>query len=217
MADRRLGDAAVPPGGRAAFCGAPPSGAARVTLAQGAAWEGFILIDGAAEPSELTVELTAPGAAVRLGVLFLLRGDEAARLTVTLHHAAPHTRSELIVRAIVADQAAGAFTGAVRVARGADGTDADQNARGVLLSPRARMEIRPELEIYADDVVCAHGATCGAPDPGALFYMRSRGVPEGQARALLLQGFAAQALEVIADDAARGAVRDAVAAWLSAV
>ena len=90
---------------------------------------------------------------------------------------------------VINDKATGVFQGKVYVAKGADYTDGSQSSKALLISPLASMHAKPELEIYADEVKCAHGATCGAIDQNALFYARSRGIPFEDARAMLVEAF----------------------------
>jgi Fe-S cluster assembly protein SufD len=111
-----------------------------------------------------------------------------------IEHAQPRGVSREYYRGILADAARGVFTGRIRVAPGAIRTDAVQRTDSLLLSAQAETDARPELEIYADDVKCAHGATVGQLDEDGLFYLRSRGLDEADARNILIYAFAAQAL-----------------------
>lgn len=114
-----------------------------------------------------------------------------------INHAQPDGISREFYRGILADAGRGVFGGRILVAPGADGTDAEQRSDSLLLSRRARADARPELEIYADDVKCAHGATVGQLDDEAMFYLRTRGLDDTHARNLLTFAFAAQAVERI--------------------
>ena len=89
-------------------------------------------------------------------------------------------------------------------------------SQAILLSPRAQMNEKPELEIFADDVVCGHGATVGSLDPEQVFYLRTRGIPEGEAEAMLLEAFGAEAIDRVGDEALIGALRGRLSAWLAA-
>ena len=109
------------------------------------------------------------------------------------------------------DRSRGVFQGKVLVREGAQGTDGQQQHKALLLFGQAEVDAKPELEIYADDVQCAHGATVGALDEDQLFYLRARGIPEAQARALLTQSFLIEAVEHIARPAIRDVFRDALA------
>ena len=106
------------------------------------------------------------------------------------------------------------YQGRVTVAKGADGADSRQTAKALLLSETAEADLKPELEIFADDVKCAHGAAIGDLDAEQLFYLQARGIPEAHARAILMYAFLEDAMEPIADDDLRGAVRTGVQAAL---
>jgi Fe-S cluster assembly protein SufD len=111
----------------------------------------------------------------------------------------------------------GVFQGKIVVAEGAQKTDARQTHRALLLGDGAEIDAKPELEIYADDVQCAHGNTIGALDETALFYLRSRGLPLAQARALLIEAFLLEAIPDWLDEALRGEIEGAIDGWLRAV
>ena len=105
------------------------------------------------------------------------------------------------------DEARGVFTGRILVTEEGQQTDAVQESRSMLLSDDARINARPQLEIYADDVKCSHGSTTGAMDEGALFYLRARGVPEALAKAMLVEAFVEEAIEEIASETLADAMR----------
>jgi Fe-S cluster assembly protein SufD len=132
-----------------------------------------------------------------------------------VRHLEPNARSTQVVRSVLNGKAAGTYLGKIEVARDAQKTDAEQSVKAMLLDRGATANAKPELEIYADDVKCAHGATVGELDANQLFYLGSRGLPPAEARALLLEGFvmglwdSAQEPEAICD-AARNALRTAV-------
>ena len=115
--------------------------------------------------------------------------DQHIDLTTCMYHNVKSCTSDQIVRNVLHDKATGVFQGKVYVAKGADYTDGSQSSKALLLSPLASMHAKPELEIYADEVKCAHGATCGAMDEKSLFYARSRGIPYEDARAMLVAAF----------------------------
>jgi Fe-S cluster assembly protein SufD len=117
-------------------------------------------------------------------------------------HEAPNAVSRQVVRSVLARQATGTYLGKVAVARGADGTDAEQSVRAMLLDRTATANAKPELEIYADDVKCAHGCAVGELDAMGLFYLQSRGLPPAQAKRLMLQAFIAEAFTGAPDEAA---------------
>jgi Fe-S cluster assembly protein SufD len=117
---------------------------------------------------------------------------------------------------VLADEARGIFQGKVIVRPDAQKSDGKQMAKALLLSPDAEFDSKPELEIYADDVVCGHGATVAEMDEDHVFYLMARGIPEAQARALLTEAFAAEVVDAIAHEAIREAMRARLAAWLAA-
>ena len=149
----------------------------------------------------LTVTL-GEGADFTLGAAQLGRASETLEIVTTVHHAGPNAISRQIIRSVLAGQATGTYLGKVAVARGADGTDAGQSVRAMLLDRTATVNAKPELEIYADDVKCAHGCAVGELDAAALFYMASRGIPPAEAKRLMLQAFIAEAFVGAADEAA---------------
>ena len=133
------------------------------------------------------------GADFTFGAAQLGGGAQTLETITTVTHAAPNATSRQIVRSVLAGHATGTYLGKVAVARGADGTDAAQSVRAMLLDRTATANAKPELEIFADDVKCAHGCAVGELDANALFYMASRGVPPTEAKRLMLQAFIAEA------------------------
>jgi len=138
----------------------------------------------------LNVSLGGAGAHVALHGLLVPMGTQHLDAHTRVDHLVAHTSSEEDYRGVAGERGRGVFNGKVIVHPGAQKTDARQSSRNLLLSPTAQIDTKPELEIYADDVKCAHGATTGQLDAMALFYLRSRGVPEAEARALLIRAFA---------------------------
>ncbi|MEJ6010221.1 SufD family Fe-S cluster assembly protein [Novosphingobium aquae] len=138
-------------------------------------------------------------------------GGESANLELVTEvaHLAPDAVSRQIVRSVLGGEAVGTYLGKVAVARGADGTDASQSVRAMLLTRTATANARPELEIYADDVKCAHGCAVGELDGQALFYMAQRGLPPETAKRLMLQAFVAEAFVGAADEEALDAASQA--------
>jgi Fe-S cluster assembly protein SufD len=116
-------------------------------------------------------------------------GESTIEIVTTVRHLEPNAVSRQTVRSVLGGKAIGTYLGKVAVARGADGTDAEQSVKAILLDRGASANAKPELEIYADDVKCAHGATVGELDPAQLFYAMSRGLDPASARRLLLEGF----------------------------
>lgn len=137
----------------------------------------------------LTIELDAPGCELDLAALFLCKSDEQVRLRFNIRHNCGSCVSRQQIRGIVGGSARAEFDGLIYVKRDAQHTKAYQECHSILLNAGARVEARPQLEIYADDVECSHGATSGFLDPEQLFYMRSRGIDEDVARSLQLQAF----------------------------
>ena len=155
----------------------------RVTL-------GYVDLGGRLVRNDLSVDLAEPGAACDIfGVFLASRGQHVDNHT-RIDHSAPHTTSREAFRGIVGERGRGVFNGKVVVHRDARGTDAQQSSDNLLLSERAEIDTKPELEIYNDDVKCAHGATVGELDIEQLFYLRSRGIDEKTARGLLIFAFA---------------------------
>lgn len=149
---------------------------------------------------ELDVELFGREAEATLAGLLLGQGSQQLEHIVRVRHRAEAAESRQEYRSILDGHATGTFHGAILVEREAQKTDARQQSHGLLLSPSAALNARPQLEIYADDVKCSHGATVGALDQEALFYLRSRGLSQAQARALLVRAFAARSLEDLPED-----------------
>ncbi len=129
------------------------------------------------------------GAHLSLAGVIVGGGSETHEIVTHVTHAEPDATSEQTVRIILGGQATGSYLGKVAVARGAQGTDAVQSAKAMLLNRTATANLKPELEIYADDVKCAHGATVGELDAQALFYLASRGIAPAEAKTLLLRAF----------------------------
>lgn len=141
-------------------------------------------------------------ASFTLGAAQLGTGRETLEIVTEVTHAKPDAVSRQTVRSVLAGHATGTYLGRVAVARGADGTDSEQSVRAMLLSRTATANAKPELEIYADDVKCAHGCAVGELDAAGLFYLQSRGLtPEG-AKRLMLQAFIAEAFAGADDEEA---------------
>jgi Fe-S cluster assembly protein SufD len=152
-----------------------------------------------------------PGMAyVRIDGLYVLDGKRHADLTTTVEHTGVEGFTSQLTKGVVRDEARGVFQGQIVVREGADGTDARMGHHALILSERGEVDAKPELEIYADDVACAHGNTVGSLDENALFYARSRGIPEDVARAMLTEAFLAE----VTDRIGREDVRDLCRAWL---
>ena len=163
---------------------------------------------------EARVTTDGTGAFVALDGVALGRSDSVVDIVNRVEHAAPGGSSRQTWRAVADDLATVSVSGGVAVARGAQKTDAAQSIRALLLKRTATANAKPELEIFADDVKCAHGCTVGELDRQALFYLAARGVDPAAARALLTEAFALDALAGIADEAVRDALTADARAWL---
>jgi Fe-S cluster assembly protein SufD len=151
-------------------------------------------LGGSISRLDLHARLAAPGATAELNGLFLADGARHLDAHVRVDHLAPHTSSLVDYRGVAAARGRAVFNGKAVVHEDAQKSDARQVSRNLLLSPGAEIDTKPELEIYADDVKCSHGATTGQLDPAALFYLRSRGLDESEARSALTRAFAATIL-----------------------
>jgi Fe-S cluster assembly protein SufD len=163
---------------------------------------------------DLYVDVDGVGAELMLRGINLLGGDSHTDVTLVLGHNVEHTASTETIRNVVFDKAKGVFQGQIRVAQDAQKTDAKMACNTLLLSDEAEFSVKPELEIFADDVVCGHGATVADIHPTHLFYLRSRGVPEKQARHLLVQAFVQETVEELEDEVLIEALETVIQAWL---
>jgi Fe-S cluster assembly protein SufD len=152
---------------------------------------------------DLRAELVGDGAGLHTHGAFLPAGRQHIDTQLAIHHRARDTASSSTWRGVASGRGRGVFRGAIVVAAGADGSDATLNNKNLLLSAQAEIDTKPELEIYADEVKAAHGATVGQLDERALFYLRSRGIPAAQARTLLTTAFALAPFESLPHAALR--------------
>ena len=190
---------------------------ADVSIAPGAVMAQTVLVSGGRRQRiETQVIHPGAGAKVRLDGLYLLDGKRHADITTVVTHGGVDGLTDQLAKSVVRDQARAVFQGRIVVSPGADRTEARMAHHALVLSDRAEVDAKPELEIYADDVVCAHGNTVGALDEDAMFYARQRGIPEGEARAMLTQAFVAQVVDRIENEPAREAARAWVASRLGA-
>jgi Fe-S cluster assembly protein SufD len=162
------------------------------------------------------VTLAGEGSELVANGVNLLGGTQHGDTTLVVDHAVPQCVSREIFRAVVDDRAHSVFQGRIIVRPDAQKTDGKMMTRALLLSDEAEADNKPELEIFADDVTCGHGATSGALDESLLFYLRARGLPEKEAQALLIQAFVGEAIEGIANDDLREAVTITAQRWLEA-
>ena len=152
---------------------------------------------------ELQAELAGDGAQLDTRGVFMPHGRQHIDTQLVIRHQAVNTRSSSIWRGVASDRARGVFRGAILVAPGADGSDASLSNKNLLLSPGAEIDTKPELEIHADEVKAAHGATVGQLDQRALFYLRSRGLPLAEACALLTAAFCRAVLDDLPNEPLR--------------
>jgi Fe-S cluster assembly protein SufD len=179
-----------------------------------ATYDSFTLNLGARlSRTEVRAQLTGAGAIVHLNAAQILAGSQHADFTSVVGHTAPKCVSRQTVKNVLAGRSRGVFQGKIEVARDAQKTDGYQMNQALLLSPDAEIDCKPELEIFADDVKCSHGATVGELDAEQLFYLRSRGIPDAEARSILVRAFLAEALDAVADDAIRAVLETAVERW----
>jgi Fe-S cluster assembly protein SufD len=164
---------------------------------------------------DAAITIEGDGAFAEYGGALLTRGTQRHECAVRLRHDAVGGQSHQLWRAVAADRSTVSLAAAVEVARDAQKTDGEQSLRGLLLDRTATVNLKPELEIFADDVKCAHGATVGELDARALFYMQTRGIPTPRAKALLTRAFVADALGRIADDTVRYAFEAEADQWLA--
>jgi Fe-S cluster assembly protein SufD len=187
----------------------------RAQLAKGARWESFSLTLGARlSRHDIIARLAGEGAQLALNGAYLLRGEQEATTAIVVDHAAPGGTTRELWKGVVDERAHGVFLGTIQVHPHAQKTDAHQLNKNLLLSRQAHVDTKPELEILADDVKCSHGATVGDLDENGLFYLRARGIAEGEARRMLIEAFAADALDIVEDAALRGYLAEHVQRWL---
>jgi len=165
---------------------------------------------------QAVIAFAGEGSRVETNGVNLLNGRQHADTTLFLDHAVPNCQSREIFRSVVDDRGHSVFQGRIVVRPKAQKTDAKMMTRALLLSDEAEADNKPELEIFADDVTCGHGATTGALDESLLFYLRARGLSEKEAQALLIQAFVGEAIESIASDALRELTAGAAQRWLAA-
>jgi Fe-S cluster assembly protein SufD len=185
-----------------------------VDIAGSGTYDGFTLNLGARlTRTEYRARLGGPGATAHLNGAQLLTGTQHADFTSVVRHAEPHGTSRQTVKNVLDGRSRGVFQGRIEVARGAQKTDGYQMNQALLLSPDAEIDTKPELEIFADDVKCSHGATVGELDAEQLFYLRARGISDTEARAILIRAFLTEALEAVTDDAIRAILEAGVQRW----
>ena len=184
-------------------------------LGRDALYHGFGLALGAAlSRNEAAIALDGSGGHCRLVGGYLMHGSQHCDNTTVIEHKAPNTSCREVFKGALDGKSRGVFQGKIVVHKDAQQTDGHQLSRALLLSEGAEIDAKPELEIYADDVKCSHGATAGEIDHDALFYLRSRGVPEARARALLIEAFLAETVEQGVPEALREPLLRRISDWL---
>jgi Fe-S cluster assembly protein SufD len=188
-----------------------------ITLGAHAHFNTFGMTSGAAVSRyQATIAFAGEGSRVETNGVNLLNGRQHADTTLLMDHAVPHCASREVFRAVADDRGHSVFQGRIIVRPDAQKTDAKMMTRALLLSDEAEADNKPELEIFADDVTCGHGATTGALDESLLFYLRARGLSEKEAHALLIQAFVGEAIESIVNDDLRELAIAAAQRWLEA-
>ena len=154
-------------------------------------------------------------AEVKISGAYLQKNKQHVDTRLVINHAVPNCTSRELFKCVMDDNARGIFQGKVVVARDAQKTDGKQSSHALLLSETAEFDAKPELEIFADDVVCGHGATAGDLNHDHLFYLKSRGIPEAEAKSLLIAAFVGEAFDMVANDEAREALVELAANWVT--
>lgn len=179
----------------------PDSGAQRYRVGAGEHLSlTFVVLPGESRDLRIDVDLTGEGASADLKGLYLCDGDEQVSFTVRLHHRSGGCTSRQKFVGLAGGNARVRFDGTIFVAPDAQKTEAYQENHNILLSDTAEVQTHPQLEIYADDVQCSHGATTGRLDEGERFYMQSRGIPESEARVLQMISFLSPVTEALSPE-----------------
>lgn len=175
-----------------------------------------VVLGAAVARHQVFMTFAGEGSNARIDGTAMLAGKQHSDATLLIDHAVPHCTSRELFKTVLDGSSTGVFQGKIVVRPYAQKTDGAMKSDTLLLSDAASMNNKPELEIFADDVVCGHGATCGALDEELLFYLKSRGLPTVQAESLLLQAFVGAAIEPVAHEGVRDALIDLVERWLAA-
>jgi Fe-S cluster assembly protein SufD len=187
----------------------------RVTLGERACYDSFVLmLGGRLARHEVIAAIEGSHATCSINGAYMARGQQETTIATLVEHAAPCSSTREVVKGVAEQRAHGVFQGKILVRREAQKTDAHQLNKNLLLSTRAAIDSKPELEIFADDVKCSHGATVGDLDERALFYLRSRGIEESEARRMLIEAFAVDALDLVEDAAVRTFLDTHLHRWL---
>ena len=167
---------------------APPKGQYQVQAGETLILQ-FVVLPGESRDIDVSIDLCGPGAEAHIKGLYLCGADEKVNFRIVMHHKAPGCKSTQLVKGIAGGSAQVQFLGTIVVAPDAQQTEAYQENHNIVLTPEAKVHTQPQLEIYADDVKCSHGATVGQLSADELFYMRSRGIPEKEAKTLQMLSF----------------------------
>lgn len=167
----------------------------------------YVVLPGESRDIDVNIDLVGPGAEAHIKALYLSRADEKVNFRILMHHRAPGCKSTQLVNGIAGGKAQVNFHGTIVVAPDAQQTEAYQENHNIVLTPEAQVKTEPRLEIYADDVKCSHGATVGQLNPDELFYMRSRGIPEAEARTLQMLSFLSPVIPEGREEEIEAAVR----------
>jgi Fe-S cluster assembly protein SufD len=162
----------------------------------------------------LNVIFEGEGGKIDLSGAYLARNSEHIDTTLVVDHAVPRCESRELYKGVLDGQGRGVFQGKIIVRPDAQKTDGKQMSQALMLSEDAEFDSKPELEIYADDVVCGHGTTAAELDADLLFYCRSRGIPENEARALMIESFIGEAIDKVDNEQLRDALATYAAQWL---
>lgn len=186
------------------------------TIAASGTYDNFTVAAGARlTRNEIHAALTGPKAACHMNGAQMAADGQHVDTTTSLDHAAPDCASRQTYKTVLTGRSRGVFQGKIHVHQIAQRTDGYQMNQALLLSEEAEIDSKPQLEIYADDVKCSHGATVGALDADSLFYLRARGIPETEAKAMLVEAFLHEAVETVTDETLRGALTRALDTWWS--
>lgn len=186
-----------------------------VKIGKDARYRGFQLTASPAlARNEIHARFEGEGAKLDLSGAFLARRREHIDTTLVVDHTVPGCESRELFKGVLDGDAHGIFQGKIIVRPGAQKTDGKQMSQALMLSPTAQFSSKPELEIYADDVVCGHGATCAELDENLIFYCRARGIPLDEARAILTESFIGEAIEKVETESLRDALMERAIGWL---
>jgi Fe-S cluster assembly protein SufD len=173
-------------------------------------------VGGAVTRNQLFLRFGGESIVANIRGATLLKGKQHVDTTMVVDHASTEGQSREVFKTVLDDESRGVFQGKIIVRQGAQKTDAKMSSHGLLLSDDAEVDHKPELEIFADDVQCGHGATAGDLDEDLLFYLKARGIPQKEAESLLIQAFVGEAIEGIEHAGLREALVEAVSGWLAA-